>query len=184
MEYFVYGRDRPGAFELKMSLNDDHWSFMDGYGELLVARGPTLTGDGDEAVSTGSLHIVELPDAEAARTFAYREPYYRAGVFESVLLCRFHNVLGRTMWDFTEAVDGYGRFLVITMDESDFAPATSRHMIVYGELVALDGEARLGRSAVVEAPDRESAAALLPASGDGRTEVHSWRFGGRPAQRS
>src|SRR6266545_1330646 len=58
------------------------------------------------------------------RTFAYEEPYYRAGVFGSLLLCRFRNVLGRTMWDFTEAVDGYGRFLVITMDESDPAPVT------------------------------------------------------------
>ncbi|MBG0829664.1 hypothetical protein HS041_18020 [Planomonospora sp. ID67723] len=183
MEYFVYGRDRPGAFELKMSLNDDHWSFMDGYGDLLIARGPTLTGDDGEAESTGSLHIVSLPDAEAARTFAYEEPYYRAGVFGSVLLCRFRNVLGRTMWDFTEAVDGYGRFLVITTGDSGPAPVTSKHMIVYGELLALDCEARLGRAAVVEAPDREAAARLLPAGDNGRTEVHPWRFGGRPARR-
>ncbi|HYU85553.1 MAG TPA: hypothetical protein VEK80_12190 [Kribbellaceae bacterium] len=88
------------------------------------------------------------------------------------------------MWDFTEAVDGYGRFLVITMDESDPAPVTSKHLIVYGQLLALDGEARLGRATIVEAPDREAAATLLPISGDGRTEVHPWRFGGRPAQRS
>lgn len=183
MEYFVYGRDRPGAFELKMSLSDDHWSFMDGYGELLVARGPTLTGDGDEAESTGSLHIADLPDAAAARAFAYEEPYYRAGVFGSVLLCRFHNVLGRTMWDFTESVDGYSRFLVITMDESAPAPVTSKHLIVYGELLALDGEARLGRAATVEAPDAEAAATLLAASGGGRTEVYPWCFGGRPTRR-
>jgi uncharacterized protein len=182
VEYFVYGRDRPGAFGLKMSLNDDHWSFMDGYGKRLVARGPTLTGDGEEAASTGSLHIVDLPDADAARTFAYAEPYYRGGVFESVLLCRFHNLLGRTMWDFTEAVIGHGRFLVITMGESIPAPAPSRHMIVYGELLALDGEARLGRAAVVEAPDREAAVTSLPTGSGGRTEVHPWRFGGRPAQ--
>jgi uncharacterized protein YciI len=184
VEYFVYGRDRPGAFQLKMSLTDDHWFFMDGYGEVMVARGPTLTGDGGDAESTGSLHIVDLPDAEAARTFAYEEPYYRAGVFGSVLLYRFHNLLGRTMWDFTEAVDGYRRFLIITMDGSDSPPIASKHLIVYGDLLALDGEARLGRAAVVEAPDREAAAALLPAGDDGHTEVHPWRFGGRPAQRS
>ncbi|MEU4834302.1 YciI family protein [Streptosporangium sp. NPDC023615] len=182
MEYFVYGRDRPGAFGLKVSLSEDHWTFMDGYAERLIARGPTLTGDGDDAESTGSLHIVDLPDAEAARAFAYEEPYHRAGAFESVLLCRFHNVLGRTMWDFTKTVDGYGRFLVIAMGGSGPAPVMSRHMIVYGELLALDGEARLGRAAMVEAPDREAAAALLPA-GDGRTEVHMWRFGGRPGER-
>ncbi|GAA2996264.1 YciI family protein [Streptosporangium longisporum] len=179
MEYFVYGRDRPGAFDLKMSLNDDHWSFMDGYGRLLIARGPTLSGDGDDAESTGSLHIVDLPDAEAARRFAHEEPYYRAGVFESVLLCRFRTPQGRTMWDFTEAVDGYGRFLVITTGDSAPVPVPSKHMIVYGELLTLDGEARLGRAAMVEAPDPQAAAAMLPA-GDGRTEVHFWRFGGRP----
>lgn len=178
----MYGRDRPGSFGLKMSLNGEHWSFMDGYGELLVARGPTLTGHGDDAESTGSLHIVDLPDEEAARAFAYEEPYYRAGVFESVLLCRFDNVLGRTMWDFAEAVDGYGRFLVITTGGSGPAPAPSKHMIVYGELLSLDGETRIGRAAMVEAPDREAAATLLPVGGDGRTESHPWRFGGRPGK--
>jgi len=183
MEYLVYGRDRPGAFELKMSLNDEHWAFMDGYQELLVARGPTLSGADDEALPTGSLHIVNLPDVEAARAFAFAEPYYRAGVFESVLLCRFANLLDRTRWDFTEAVDNYGRFLVIAMAETDPAPATSRHMVVYGELLALDGEARLGRAAIVEAPDLGAAAMMLPAGGHGRTEVHHWRFGGRPDQR-
>lgn len=178
----MYGRDRPGSFGLKVRLSEDHWSFMDGYGELLVARGPTLTGDGDDAEPTGSLHVVDLPDVEAARAFAYEEPYYRADVFRSVLLTRFRNVLGRTMWDFTEAVDSYGRFLVINLDESCPAPVASKHMIVYGELLALDGEARLGWAAMVEAPDREAAATMLPAS-DGRTEVHHWSFGGRPDQR-
>ncbi|MGJ6963771.1 hypothetical protein ACSDR0_17850 [Streptosporangium sp. G11] len=67
------------------------------------------------------------------------------------------------------------------MGESNPAPATSRHMIVYGELLALDDEARLGRAAIAEAPDREAAATLLPTGGDGRAEVHPWRFGGRPA---
>nr|WP_055506428.1 YciI family protein [Nonomuraea pusilla] len=183
MEFFVYGRDRPGAFPLKLSLSEEHWAFMDGYGEAMVARGPTLIGHDDDAESTGSLHIVDLPDVRAAHAFAYDEPYYRAGLFESVLLCRFRNVLGRTMWDFTGAVAGYNRFLVLAMGGSGPAPAASAHLIASGELLALDGVARLGRAALVEAPDRESAAALLPAGGDDLVEVHPWRFGGRPAAR-
>lgn len=178
MEYFVYGRDRVGAFGLKVRLKEEHWLFMDGYGEVLVARGPTLTGRGEDAESTGSLHIVELPDAEAAQAFAYNEPYYQAGAFESVLVCRFRKILGRTMWDFAEAVDGYGRFLVLAVDGSEAAPVSSRHLIMYGELLTLDGDGRLGWAALVEAPDREAAAALLPA-GDARPEVHHWEFGGR-----
>lgn len=175
MEYFVYGRDRPGGFGVKVRLNEEHWAFMDGYGEQLIARGPTLSADGEE--TTGSLHIVELPDLEAAQRFAYDEPYYRAGAFEEVLLYGFRNLSGRTMWEFTDAVDGYGRFLVITMGETE--PVTSKHLIVYGDLLSLDGEARIGWAATVEAPSEEAAVALLPAGSDNGTEVHPWEFGGR-----
>jgi uncharacterized protein len=178
MEYFVYGRDRTGALGLKGRLTEEHWDFMDGYGEAMVARGPTLTGQGDEAESTGSMHIVELPDVAAARAFAYDEPYYRGGVFESVLLCGFRNRSGRTMWDFADAVDEYGRFLVIRMDAAEIVPLESEHVILYGELLELEGEGRLGWAALVEAADLEDAAAVLP-GGDGRTEVHHWCFGGR-----
>ena len=172
MEYFVYGRDRAGGDELKGRLTEEHWAYMDGYGEQLIARGPTLTADREE--STGSLHIVDLPDLEAAQRFAFEEPYYRAGAFEEVLFYGFRNLSRRTMWEFTEAVDTYSRFLVITMGETE--PVTSKHLIVYGDLLSLDGTGRLGRAATVEAPNQEAAAALLSSD---LTEVHPWEFGGR-----
>lgn len=172
--FFVYGRDRPGSFDLKMSLNEEHWQFMDRYGDRLIARGPTLTDDGE--ATTGSLHIVGLPDVRAAREFAYEEPYLQAGVFESVLLCAFDDHLGRTMWDFADAVYGYRRFLVI----SPGSAVTSKHLIAYGDLLSLDAESPLGRAALLEAPDRDAAARALPAADGSRVEVHAWRFGGRP----
>ena len=179
MQFFVYGRDRPGSFPLKLRLSEEHWSFLDSYDGRLVARGPTLTDDGAE--STGSLHIVDLPDAGAACTFAYDEPYHRAGVFASVLLCRFVNITGRTMDEFTGAVENHGRFLVLAMGDPHPAPAVTRHMIVCGDLLALDDDTRLGRAALLEAPDRRTAAAALPMDGPGRPEVLPWRVGGRPA---
>ncbi|MEV0291683.1 YciI family protein [Kribbella sp. NPDC050820] len=72
MQFFVWGRDRPGGFEIKVALNEEHWSFMDGYADELIARGPTLTGHDDDAETTGSLHIVDLPDEDAVRTFCLR----------------------------------------------------------------------------------------------------------------
>jgi uncharacterized protein len=176
MEFFVYGRDRAGADELKVRLVEEHWTFMDGYAEELIARGPTLTGHDEDAASTGSLHIVDLPDVEAAKAFVHNDPYYVAGAFESVELYRFTNTSGRTMWEFTDTVKGYERFLVIAMGESVPAPPASKHLIVYGELRTLDGEARLGWAATVEAPNDQAAAALLPAD---NPEVHPWTFGGR-----
>ncbi|RZU19655.1 hypothetical protein EV645_1871 [Kribbella rubisoli] len=169
-QYFVYGRDRAGAGDLKAQLTEEHWAFMDGYAEELIARGPTLTEDREE--STGSLHIVELPDDEALKIFAYDEPYYVGGAFDTVELYRFHNHTGRTMWEFTTAVEGLGRYLVLTKDGP--RPLTSDHLIVYGDL--LDGDVYVGRAALVEAPDAAAAAVLVQASD---AEVHPWEFGGR-----
>jgi hypothetical protein len=171
MEYFVYGRDQVDGFEIKVALNEEHWSFMDGYADGLIARGPTLTEDG--ARTTGSVHIVELPDDEAVRSFAYDEPYFRAGAFETVEIYRFRNRLqGRTMWDFAGSVERYGRYLVLTKDAS--RPLASEHLIMYGDL--LDGDAHVGRAALLEAPSAEAAAVLIQASD---AEVHRWEFGGR-----
>lgn len=64
----------------------------------MVARGPTFADDGETA--TGSVHIVSLSGPPAARAFAFDEPNYQAGVYGDVLLRRWHNALGRTMWDF------------------------------------------------------------------------------------
>src|SRR6266511_2260761 len=79
VDYFFYCRGRPGTEALLEELAEAHWSFMDGYAEAMIARGPTLTPD--RTTWTGSMHMVDLPDAQAARVFAFEEPYYRAGVY-------------------------------------------------------------------------------------------------------
>jgi uncharacterized protein len=71
---------------------------MDRYAAEMIARGPTLASDGD--TPTGSVHIVDLPDPAAPRAFAFDEPKYQAGVYRDVLLRRWRNTLGRSMWDF------------------------------------------------------------------------------------
>jgi hypothetical protein len=45
VEYFFYCRGRPGTEALLEELAEAHWSFMDGYAEAMIARGPTLTPD-------------------------------------------------------------------------------------------------------------------------------------------
>ncbi|MBL7259456.1 YciI family protein [Paractinoplanes lichenicola] len=162
MQFFVYGRDRPGSLQLKMDLTEHHWTFLDPYADRLIARGPTLDDHGDP---TGSLHIVDLPDVAAARTFAYEEPYYLGGVFESVMLCRYVNLLGR-------AVPSDSGYLVIA---GGVAPITSKHLFAYGDLFALDGAAHAGRAALLQAPSLEAAIRSAP---DDAT-VHPWRRGGR-----
>ncbi len=109
MEFICYHRDRPGSVALRHDLVEQHWSYMDRYAKTMIARGPTLDGD----VPTGSVHIVDLPDPSAARAFAFDEPNYQAGVYRDVLLRRWRNTLGRTMWDFPGGRTGGNRYLVL-----------------------------------------------------------------------
>lgn len=116
MKFFCYHRDRPGSGALRLELLEEHWSYMDRYASEMIARGPTFVGD----TITGSVHIVDLADPGAARSFAFDEPGYQAGVYRDVLLRRWRNVLGRTMWDFSGRAGG-NRYLVLGLGSGQAA---------------------------------------------------------------
>ena len=168
---------------LRDELLEEHWSYMDRFQEQMIARGPTLDGDGDTA--TGSVHIVDLPDPAAARAFAFDEPNYQAGVYRDVLVRRWRNLLGRTMWDFPGGRDGGHRYLVVGLGAgpgADLAgPAGRDELIAYGPLLSDDGAAWLGTAVLARAPDPGAARAILTAERYAGIEVHSWQFGGRPS---
>ncbi|ELP64413.1 YciI family protein [Streptomyces turgidiscabies] len=182
MEFLCYHRDRADSGALRDELLEDHWSYMDGYAKEMIARGPTLTDDRETA--TGSVHILDLPDTAAARAFAFDEPGYQAGVYRDVLLRRWRNTLGRTMWEFPGGpTDGDG-YLVIGLgsgEATDLAlPPISDDLIAYGPLLSDDGDTWLGTAALLRAPDPVTARAVLstPERYAG-IEVHNWQFGGR-----
>ncbi len=194
IEFFIYSRAaRTAAGTDDPALNEEHWSYMDAFAAGMIARGPTLGAD--RATWTGSLHIVDLPNLDAAREFVEREPYNRAGLFERHLIRRFRNVLGRSMWEFPQqSVDP--RFLVIAhlrAAEGDQAPAGMQsdlltlqpeRLIVHGELLTADEAQPAGVAFALHAPTREHVDALLR---DARAhngerfelEILDWEFGGR-----
>ncbi len=184
MEFFCYHRDRPGSLELRYELLEEHWSYMDRYAAEMIARGPTLSAaDGD--TPTGSVHILDLPDAATARAFAFDEPGYQAGAYRDVLLRRWRNALGRTMWDVPGGRTGGSRYLVLGLGAApaaDLDPPRDRDdLIAYGPLLSDDGTAWLGTAALLHAPDRETARALLTPNAYASVEVHNWQPGGRPS---
>jgi uncharacterized protein len=136
---------------------------MDAFAAGMTARGPTLGPDRE--TWTGSLHIVDLPSAAAAREFVEREPYNRAGLFEHHTIRRFNNLLGRTMWDY-EAASEDPRFLVIAPHQLDVAGLP---LIVHGELFE-----PAGMAIALQAPSRDALAHLGQDA-----EIHDWEFGGR-----
>ncbi|MFD9440744.1 YciI family protein [Streptomyces sp. NPDC060006] len=181
MEYFCYHRDRPGSLALREDLTEEHWSYMDRYAKELIARGPTFAADGE--TPTGSVHIVDLSDPAAARAFAFDEPNYQAGAFRDVLLRRWRNVLGRTMWDFPGGRSGGDRYLVLGLGEGPAAdldlPSDQDELIAYGPLLSDDGDTWLGTAVLLRAPDPDTARAALTPDRYADIEVHHWEFGGR-----
>jgi uncharacterized protein YciI len=183
MEFLSHHRDRPASLSLRHELQEEHWSYMDRYTREMTARGPTFADDGE--TPTGSVHIVDLPDPAAARSFAFDEPNYQAGVYRDVLLRRWHNALGRTMWDFPGGRTGGNRYLVLglgTGQAADLAvPSDRGELIAYGPLLSDDGGTWLGTAALLQAPDPATARAVLTPDRYAAVEVHNWQFGGRPA---
>jgi uncharacterized protein len=183
MDFLCYHRDRAGSLALRDELLEAHWSYMDRYARQMIARGPTIADDGD--TPTGSVHIVDLPDPAAARAFAFDEPNYQAGVYRDVLLRRWRNTLGRTMWEFPGGPTGGHRYLVLGLGagpEADLAvPPDADELIAYGPLLSDDGAAWLGTAVLVRAPDPDTARAILTADRYADIEVHNWQFGGRPS---
>lgn len=199
MEYFFYCRDKPGMAAERKAIVEQHWSFMDRYADTMIARGPTMTDDG--AAVTGSMHMLDLPDAEAARVFAFEEPYYKAGVYAEVLVRRCRNAMERTMWEFEGDPDNNQRFLVIghgkpgMSDTRDGLLEDHRRyfiergyqekFIARGPLWSDDGEEWVGSEFILELPDRAAVDAFLadePYTCAGlyeSIEIHRWRFGGR-----
>jgi uncharacterized protein len=179
MEFFCYHRDRPDSAALRGELLEAHWSYMDGYAAAMIARGPTFTSDD---TPTGSVHIVDLPDPAAARAFAFDEPGYQAGAYRDVLLRRWRNVLGRTMWDFAGGRTGGNRYLVLGLgagEAADVAAPSDEDVIAYGPLLSDDETHWLGTAALVRAPGADAACAILTADRYADIEVHNWEFGGR-----
>lgn len=181
MEYFCHHRDRPGSLALRDELLEEHWSYMDRYAQEMIARGPTLADDGD--TPTGSVHVLDLPGPAAARAFAFDEPGYQAGVYRDVLLRRWRNLLGRTMWDFPGGPAEGNRYLVLGLGAGPAAdldaPDDRDELIAYGPLLSDDGASWLGTAALVRAPDPATARAVLTSDRYADIEVHRWQFGGR-----
>lgn len=194
MHYLVYGVDVPSAGERLDALAERHWDYMDEYGDRLVARGPTLSPDGEE--HTGSIHVIEAADTDEVWRFAYDEPYWRAGLYASVTVSRLRSALDGSMWDRPQPNDDQVSTLILmdwptepittdTEQERVLATLAAQPPLVFGGLLL--GAAGTNAVGLVAALDLDpSKAGRVAASFHGpqadaaSTTLHRWQRGGRP----
>ena len=191
MLFLIYGRAAGGVGDDTAQLDEAHWSYMDRFAGRMIARGPTLSAD--RRSWTGSLHVVDLPDAGAARAFAQEDPYHLAGRFSGHLVRSFEDLLGRTMWHFPGRADA-GLSLVLAgspgsvpgpHDEVPAPPASvAERLVLWGRLRTEASPQPSGMAMILAAADTDSVHSVIagePAllGGHVGTEVHAWEFGGR-----
>ena len=132
MQYFTWGKNKPGTTEKRTSLIRTHWDFIANFDKNLIARGPVLD-EGDLSVVIGSIHIVELENLTKAEDFTYNEPFAKAGLFKSIIIKPFKLEIERNQFDFISNPN-FIRFFIYcqaTVDPKEISPELAEAHKVY-----------------------------------------------------
>ena len=97
MWYSIYCEDKKNSLDLRMKTRESHLEQLKlllDQGRILIA-GPCPAIDNEDPGEhgfTGSLIVADFPSIQEAREWAKNDPYYIAGVFESVTVKPFKKV--------------------------------------------------------------------------------------------
>jgi len=89
-KFAIIGHDRADAGSLRADTRPRHLEYLGTVTERIVVAGPMGSESGDPI---GSLIIAEFDDLAAARAFAAADPYAQAGLFESVQVSPWRQVI-------------------------------------------------------------------------------------------
>ena len=93
MLYIIIARDKPDAAEVRAKTRKAHLQYLKDAGDRLKVAGPLRAKD-DSETPQGSVIVVEAASLSAARLAAEADPYYQAGLFESVEVRPFKALFG------------------------------------------------------------------------------------------
>lgn len=92
MPFTIIGRDAPGSESLRREHLEAHLAHVERVIDRILVAGPLR--DPATGATTGSLLVVDVPDAAAARDFMESDPYYAAGVWSTLEIESFAGVAG------------------------------------------------------------------------------------------
>jgi len=195
MQYFAWGINKPNVKDQRTALLKSHWKFIATYEEYLIARGPVIDSN-DLSVVVGSIHIIDLPGFAEAKEFVNNEPFAKAGIFETIILCRFVLELGRAQFEFVSKPDSQRFFIYCPASQidgnktpelkkahEDYCNIFDTAFICRGSLVSRKGEWK-GQVYFVEFPDKSDVDTFFSdepyavSNLYDRIEISRWTMGG------
>lgn len=90
--FAIHCIDKPLQQELRAATRPDHLAYLEAALGQVVVAGPLLD---DEGAPIGSMLLMDFPDRRAAVAFAAEDPYAKAGLFQSVAVTAWRQVLPR-----------------------------------------------------------------------------------------
>lgn len=91
MRYVLICRDRPDGEPRRLATRDAHLAWVRTQTDRIHLAGPLLHDDGERMV--GSLFIIEAESAVEVQAFNDADPYTAAGLWQSVTIHPFRQVL-------------------------------------------------------------------------------------------
>ncbi|MEE8271539.1 MAG: YciI family protein [Alphaproteobacteria bacterium] len=91
MLFHIHCVDKPGHAGVRTDNRSAHLGYIGALQDRIVAAGPTLTEDG--AAMTGSVFLIDFEDRAAAEAFCAGDPYNKSGLFETVTVSRWRQVI-------------------------------------------------------------------------------------------
>ncbi|WP_025051837.1 YciI family protein [Sulfitobacter noctilucae] len=85
----LMAHDKPGSLDVRKANRDAHLAYLKDTG-CVTLGGPFRDSQGDMC---GSMLVLDLPDMAAAEAWAAEDPYAKAGLFETVTLREWIQVL-------------------------------------------------------------------------------------------
>jgi uncharacterized protein YciI len=90
MLFAIHGVDHVGALDKRLSHYEAHKAFLSDtstYDVTIVMSGPLTADDGQTMI--GSLFLVEAADRAAVERFHHADPFFAAGIWQTVTITGF-----------------------------------------------------------------------------------------------
>ena len=91
MLFIISCIDKPDHAHIRAQTRPEHLAYLEGIKDRIHAAGPTLSDA--EGTPTGSVLIIDFEGKAQAEAFADGDPYNKAGLFQSVAVSRWKQVL-------------------------------------------------------------------------------------------